>query len=133
MEAKAEQQKIEIVDAQEKNDIADKVETEKDETEEEKDEIKTNQVEIEKDEIQVKNVEQAESLIDNVTDPLNQGNFSLLTDDNSAIESDKSDVNLNYSSESNKEDVSDEKPIEPVETGIVYEIEHIQLLPYNQR
>ncbi|XP_026732678.1 protein ELYS isoform X2 [Trichoplusia ni] len=118
MEAKSEQQKIEIINAQEKNDIADKVETEKDETEEQKDEIKTSEVEIEnaKDEIQVKNVEPAESLIDNVTDPLNQGNFSLLTDDNSAIESDKSDVNLNYSSESNRVDVSDEKPIEPVET-----------------
>lgn len=54
--------------------------------------------------------------IESTTDPLNQANFSLLTDDNSAV-SDKSDINLNYSSESDKKTVSEEKPAEPMETG----------------
>ncbi|CAH0584101.1 unnamed protein product [Chrysodeixis includens] len=115
MDVISKERQKEIVDILENQLVGGKVETKKDEIENQKDEIKTVEVEIEeaKDEIQVKNVEQVESLIENVTDPLNQGNFSLLTDDNSAVES---DLNLNYSSESNNMNVSDEKHIAPIET-----------------
>lgn len=50
-------------------------------------------------------------------DPLNQAQISMLTDDNSVLESEQSDVNLNYSDENKAGDEA--KPVEevPMETG----------------
>lgn len=55
-------------------------------------------------------------VIESPVDPLNQANLSLMTDDNSGVESDKSDLNLNYSDGSDKD-----KQDAPKETGNLYD------------
>ncbi|KAJ8716282.1 hypothetical protein PYW08_013567 [Mythimna loreyi] len=99
-----EQQDIEVVEVketQEKTEVKDIENKSKDKVTEETDKIDSH------------NVTEAECS----NDPLNQANFSLMTDDNSLVESDKSDFNLNYSGESDKINTSGETPAEPMETA----------------
>ncbi|XP_063892845.1 protein ELYS isoform X2 [Helicoverpa armigera] len=63
-----------------------------------------------------KNDTQEKENVESSVDPLNQANFSLMTDDNSVAGSDKSDMNLNYSTESDKVSVSGETTVKHMET-----------------
>ncbi|CAB3259639.1 unnamed protein product [Arctia plantaginis] len=65
------------------------------------------------DVIQTENIPQP--FVESAADPSNQPNYSLLTDDNSGIESDKSDINLNYSDGSDKVNAGTENQEQPKE------------------
>lgn len=82
------------------------------ELEEKKTEVKDNETAV-KDTFDSQNLTQIESS----NDPLNQANFSIMTEDNSLAESDKSDLNLNYSGDSDKINTSGETPVEQTGTG----------------
>lgn len=64
------------------------------------------------DDVQTENIPQP--LVESVDDA-NEPNYSLLTDDNSGIESDKSDMKLNYSIGSDKVNADMEEPKQPKE------------------
>uniref|UniRef100_A0A2A4J7T4 Uncharacterized protein n=1 Tax=Heliothis virescens TaxID=7102 RepID=A0A2A4J7T4_HELVI len=64
---------------------------------------------------QITNINDTEN-VESSVDPLNQANYSLMTDDNSVAGSDKSDMNLNYSGESDKANVSGEIAVKDMET-----------------
>ncbi|PZC82345.1 hypothetical protein B5X24_HaOG210648 [Helicoverpa armigera] len=68
------------------------------------------------EEITNKNDTEEKENVESSVDPLNQANFSLMTDDNSVAGSDKSDMNLNYSTESDKVSVSGETTVKHMET-----------------
>lgn len=80
------------------------------------DKVQIKDKETIQDEINSENVTQVEG-----SDKFNQANFSLMTDDNS-VASDKSDLNLNYSGESEKTNVSNEKA-DAVEKEPIVEME----------
>ncbi|XP_022829772.1 protein ELYS isoform X2 [Spodoptera litura] len=111
----------EVISIEDSDDSSDKLQIDEKSKDSRKSEDRNVNIETQdkgtvQDEIISEDVLQVES-----TDKFNQANFSLMTDDNS-IASDKSDLNLNYSGESGKTNVSDVK-VEAVEKEPIVELE----------
>ncbi|KAF9811451.1 hypothetical protein SFRURICE_002820 [Spodoptera frugiperda] len=113
----------EVISIEDSDDSSDKLEIDEKSNEQN---INNEPQNVDKDQIKDKETRQDEINNENATqvegsDKFNQANFSLMTDDNS-VASDKSDLNLNYSGESEKTNVSNEKA-EAVEKEPIVQME----------